>query len=388
MPVTLASAGRRLIPLLCAWALVTMACGGEAKTPLPEIAPDSETTGPAAPPAAPVEVPPVPAEEETAAQVQPAVPASAEEQETEPDRLEDRPEPPEPGESPTVADPGAPTAAVAEEASSPTPEWVPVQIEVHVQAIPSGIPPYDRNDWKHWNDTDGDCQDARQEVLIAESLAPVAYTDDRACRVDTGSWVGPYTGEAFDAPGDLDVDHMVPLANAHRSGGWAWDAARRERYANDLSYPDHLIAVQARANRAKGSRGPEEWRPPLRSYWCEYAIAWVVIKNDWGLTITEAEFAALQGMLDTCETAPTLTRASGAPPNPSLPTDAATPATEGSAAPGLLYDPAGPDRDCGDFGEWAQAQAFYEAAGGHAGDRHRLDSDGDGVACESLPGAP
>ena len=223
-------------------------------------------------------------------------------------------------------------------------------------------------------------------MLVVESLKPVGYVDGRQCRVATGSWVGPYTGEAFDDPRDLDVDHMVPLRNAHRSGGWSWDAARKERYANDLSYGDHLIAVQARANRAKGSRGPEEWRPPLRSYWCEYAIDWIVIKNHWGLTVTEVEYTALREMLDTCEPAPTLTRAAGLPPGPTP--APATPEATAATTPELPYDPAGPDRDCGDFGRWERAQAFYEAAGGPVDDRHRLDADGDGVACESLPGAP
>ena len=49
----------------------------------------------------------------------------------------------------------------------------------------------------------------------------------------------------------------------------------------------------------------------------------------------------------------------------------------------LPYDPNGPDRDCGDFRTQSQAQRFFEAAG--PGDPHRLDGDGDGVACESLP---
>lgn len=48
------------------------------------------------------------------------------------------------------------------------------------------------------------------------------------------------------------------------------------------------------------------------------------------------------------------------------------------------YDPQGPDRDCGDFKTQAEAQAFFEAAGGPAQDPHRLDSNSDGVACESL----
>ena len=54
----------------------------------------------------------------------------------------------------------------------------------------------------------------------------------------------------------------------------------------------------------------------------------------------------------------------------------------------LLYDPFGPDRNCGDFASWAQAQDFFEASGGPASDPHRLDGDHDGDVCESLPGAP
>ena len=41
------------------------------------------------------------------------------------------------------------------------------------------------------------------------------------------------------------------------------------------------------------------------------------------------------------------------------------------------------DRDCKDFKTHAEAQAFFESAG--SGDVHKLDSDKDGLACESLP---
>lgn len=54
-------------------------------------------------------------------------------------------------------------------------------------------------------------------------------------------------------------------------------------------------------------------------------------------------------------------------------------------APELPYDPFGPDRNCSDFATQAEVQAFYEAAGGPAQDPHRLDGDGNGAACESLP---
>ena len=135
----------------------------------------------------------------------------------------------------------------------------PLAVVMSVVVTPRrpGLPEYDRGDWKHWTDVDGDCQDARQEILIAESSVQVTFTDDRSCRVATGRWTGLYTGEVVEEPAKLDVDHMVPLANAHLSGAYRWSAERKELYANSLSYPGHLIATTASANRSKGRRGPK-----------------------------------------------------------------------------------------------------------------------------------
>ena len=188
-----------------------------------------------------------------------------------------------------------------------------------------------------------------------------------------------------------------------------WDRAKKRRFANDLSYDGHLNAVLNSANRSKGSRGPEHWEPPDQSYWCEYAIHWINIKVDWNLTATGAELAALKQMLNTCDpnagigvvqpSKESTTQASATPtPEPkatAVPPTATRPAPEPTATevpatptPALLYDPNGPDRNCGDFDTWRQAQDFYLAAGGPETDRHRLDGDSDGVACESRPGAP
>ena len=175
---------------------------------------------------------------------------------------------------------------------------------ITVAPIPADIPEYDRGDWKHWTDADGDCQDARQEALITESLVSVTFETDRQCRVETGRWFGAFTGVYVENPGDLDIDHQVPLKNAHLSGGWIWDADMREEFANYLGEENHLIAVTAGANRSKGAKGPEEWGPPDLDYWCQYATDWTQVKSRWGLTMTEIESEIVMDMLGTCEDPP------------------------------------------------------------------------------------
>ena len=244
-----------------------------------------------------------------------------------------------------------------------------------VAPIPAGIPEYDRSDWRHWIDEDGDCQDARQEVLIAESLVEVTFETDRQCRVETGRWYGTFTGVYVDDPGDLDIDHIVPLKNAHLSGAWAWNPAMKEEYANYLENPDHLIAVASRANRSKGARGPEEWMPSNQDYWCQYTTDWAEIKAWWELTMTDAEAEAVVEMLQRCENPPmvevweTLESATGEH-KPELAEELQNP----------VY------RSC-EEAEFAGEHRFQGSQGGGLGYPKAMvpsarDGDGDGVVCE------
>ena len=185
--------------------------------------------------------------------------------------------------------------------SAPTPANTLV---ITVAAIPAGIPAYDRSDWRHWVDADRDCQDARQEVLIEESLTEVTFETDEQCRVATGQWWAPHLGHHLENPSHIDVDHHVPLKNAHLSGGWQWDADRKEEYANYLGEENHLVAISARHNRSKGARGPEEWAPPDNDLWCDYATDWAEIKERWSLTMTPVESEIVIDMLGTCENPP------------------------------------------------------------------------------------
>lgn len=158
---------------------------------------------------------------------------------------------------------------------------------------------YARDDWPHWLDQDNDCRNARHEVLASESLAAVGW-DAGGCSVQSGAWRDAYTGEIWRSPRELDIDHLVPLAEAHRSGGHAWSQSRRAAFANDLEDSRTLIAVSAAANRAKGDQGPEEWLPPLPMSHCRYVADWVVVKARWSLSMDERERVTVRNILRAC----------------------------------------------------------------------------------------
>ena len=208
----------------------------------------------------------------------------------------------------TLAATVVPTALTKPSATPVTPTPAPTgpktALVLTVSTFPTDIPEYDLDDWKHWTDADGDCQDARQEILVQESLDEVTFETDRGCRVETGRWFGALTSVYVEDPSDLDIDHLVPLKNAHLSGGWRWDAEMREEYANYLGDENHLIAVTAGANRSKGAKGPEEWGPPNLDYWCQYATDWTEVKARWELTMTQYETDIVMDMLGTCENPP------------------------------------------------------------------------------------
>jgi hypothetical protein len=163
--------------------------------------------------------------------------------------------------------------------------------------------PYDRKLYVHWIDADRDCQDTRQEVLIAESVVPVQL-DAKGCRVVSGQWNDFYTGEMFTDPAKLDIDHLVPLAESHRSGADRWDATKRRGYANDLDFEHTLIAVSAAVNRAKGDKDPAEWMPPNEEFHCAYIEAWVAVKVRWALGMDGQELRKVESVRHLCRSEP------------------------------------------------------------------------------------
>lgn len=150
---------------------------------------------------------------------------------------------------------------------------------------------YQREDWPHWSDEDGDCQNTRQELLIESSAVPVTFTSERGCTVATGQWHDPYTGNTYTQASDVDIDHIVPLAYAHAAGGATWTRQQRERFAND---PRNLLVVDDAENQRKGAAGPSEYLPSA-SFHGDYLRLWREVVEAYGLLL-RPEDARLVGL--------------------------------------------------------------------------------------------
>lgn len=153
---------------------------------------------------------------------------------------------------------------------------------------------YDRDKFPHWNDVNGECN-VREEILKRDGENVQVGSD---CRPTSGTWNSVFDGVQESDPEKVNVDHMIPLAEAWRAGAREWTQEQRGAFANDQEAPQ-LIAVTSASNSEKSDKGPEEWKP-VEGYWCDYAKSWITVKHKYKLTIEDAEKAALEEMLGRC----------------------------------------------------------------------------------------
>lgn len=155
---------------------------------------------------------------------------------------------------------------------------------------------YDRDEFPHWSTQPDGC-DTRETVLAEHSHIEPHVND---CDVEGGKWQSLYDNTTVTDPSELDIDHLVPLAEAWRSGADAWSEQQREAFANDLTGLQ-LLPVSASTNRAKSDQDPATWMPPNAEAHCGYVENWIQIKRTHGLTVDPAEHAALTEALAPCE---------------------------------------------------------------------------------------
>ncbi|MFF3753755.1 HNH endonuclease family protein [Streptomyces sp. NPDC002018] len=166
------------------------------------------------------------------------------------------------------------------------------QLTVRAEGSTSG---YSRDLFPHWITQSGSC-DTREAVLKRDGTGVV---QNSSCQATSGSWYSQYDGATWSAASDVDIDHMVPLAEAWTSGASGWSTSQRQSFANDLTRPQ-LIAVTDNVNQSKSDRDPAEWLPPRTAYRCTYVRAWVQVKYHYSLTVDSAEKSALQSVLNGC----------------------------------------------------------------------------------------
>jgi Protein of unknown function (DUF1524) len=206
--------------------------------------------------------------------------------------------------APAADPPAAPHhVAAAQRAAVPTdlPEPPPAEtawaeLGSLTVAQPHSMEGYSRSRFPHWIIQSGACD--TREVVLARDGRDVER--DGQCRAISGRWVSAYDGKELTAASQVDIDHIVPLANAWRSGADTWTTPARRGFANDLTLPQ-LLAVSASSNRGKADQSPDRWKPQ-RSYWCAYSRAWIDVKAHYGLDVTAPERDSLVEMLGTCGT--------------------------------------------------------------------------------------
>jgi hypothetical protein len=155
---------------------------------------------------------------------------------------------------------------------------------------------YSRELFPHWIDADGDGCSTRDEVLVAEADDPVTVGED--CELSGGRWFSYYDRVSWTDTGRIDIDHLVPLAEAWDSGARNWRKRTRQAYANDLGDRRSLVGVTDSVNQSKGDRDPDDWMPAFGT--CRYVRDWVAVKHRWRLEVNRAERRALASFASGC----------------------------------------------------------------------------------------
>ena len=243
--------------------------------------------------------------------------------------------------------------------------------------------PYDRSEFPHWDDEDGDGMNTRLEILSLEKVGNVGWYS----RWD-GEW---YAGEGGLSAPRFDIDHIVSLKEAWRSGADEWSASDKDTFADDML---NLTAVTASSNRSKGAKDASEWLPSEASGKCYLLIRVIQVKTKWSLSIDQDEYTTLKELTESC--GPEIPSIPSPPPEltSTAPTPTPTPTTlpaqpnsgygrqfyqtaDGSDID--IYDANGNgDINCGELPSAAKPVIVISPGS----DPYRLDGDGDGFGCE------
>ncbi|MGQ0845371.1 MAG: GmrSD restriction endonuclease domain-containing protein [Sporichthyaceae bacterium] len=242
---------------------------------------------------------------------------------------------------------------------------------------------YDRDRYgQAWADVDRNGCDTRNDMLRRDLRALVVKPGTRDCVIASGLLApDPYTGTniAFERGGanEVDIDHVVALANSWATGAQFWNEPKRIAFGND---PANLLAVDSSANRQKGAGDAATWLPAQKSYRCTYVARQVAVKAKYDLWITAAERDAISRVLGDCPDQSAFDAGKLVVPPPgrgAVSTPAPAPKPDPKPAPQAATDPRFPyckDAIAAGYGPYVSGKdpeyAWYR------------DADGDGTVCE------
>lgn len=151
-----------------------------------------------------------------------------------------------------------------------------------------------------WLDVDRNGCDTRDDIL-ARDLTGILRQGP--CRVVSGTLVSPYTGQTIrftrgvSTSQLVQIDHVVALEEAWRTGAQQLSQAEREALAND---PANLFAVDGHSNQQKGSGDAATWLPARKAFRCDYVEHQVEVKARYRLWVTPPERDAMLRVLSSC----------------------------------------------------------------------------------------
>lgn len=153
------------------------------------------------------------------------------------------------------------------------------------------------------DDSHRTCRELLDALPITEETNHGSYSRelfgeyDRAALLEEskreyGAYVSRWDGKKYEDPGRVEVDHLVPLAEAWSSGAWDWEPDTLAEFGGDVR---NLTLLTAELNQEKGASDPAEWLPPAANGDVQYSYVrrWVAVKTAYNLTIDAAEREAL-----------------------------------------------------------------------------------------------
>src|SRR3954452_853429 len=158
-----------------------------------------------------------------------------------------------------------------------------------------------------WADTDRNGCDTRNDILARDLRDEVLKPGTRGCVVLAGRLAEPYSGKTvlfqrgFGSSSLVQIDHVVALADAWKTGAQGWNAGERLRFAND---PLVLLSVDGALNQQKRASDAASWLPPNKAYRCTYIARQIAIKRKYRLWVKPAEKSAMERVLTSCPQQP------------------------------------------------------------------------------------